>query len=62
MLNYLKKFKKLIIKSTLKPKVFLILFCLFFSTLAFAAALTVTWLSSHMGGIPTGQELRPCQF
>ncbi len=54
MLNYLKKFKKLIIKSTLKPKVFLILFCLFFSTLAFAAALTVTWLSSHMGGRPTG--------
>ena len=51
----MKKFKKLIIKGTLKPKVFLILFCLFFSSVALAAALTVTWLSSHMGGNPTGQ-------
>ena len=53
MLNYFKKLKKLIIKSTLKPKVFLILFCLFFSSLAFAAALTVTWLD---GRIPPGNS------
>ena len=51
----MKKFKKLIIKSTLKPKVFLVLFSLFFSSLALAAALTVTWLSSHLGGNPSGQ-------
>ena len=48
----MKKFKKLIIKSTLKPKVFLILFCLFFSSVCLAAALTATWLSRHMGGNP----------
>ena len=38
----IKKIKKLIIKGVLKPKVFFILFGLFFSSLAFAAALTVT--------------------
>ena len=48
----MKKFKRLIFKSTLKPKIFLILFCLFFSSVSLAAALTVTWLSSHMGGNP----------
>ena len=41
--------------GVLKPKIFIILFCLFFSSLAFAAALSVTWLSSHMGGNPTGK-------
>ena len=48
--SYLKKFKRLILISTLKPKAFLILFALFFSSLAFAATLTVTLLD---GRIPT---------
>ncbi|WP_415308080.1 autotransporter outer membrane beta-barrel domain-containing protein [Candidatus Pelagibacter sp. Uisw_099_02] len=53
MLNFffLRKNKELIIKSVLKPKVFLILFSLFFSSLALAAALTVTWVD---GRIPSG--------
>jgi len=36
MLNLIKKSKKLIIKNSLKPKVFLVLFSLFFSSLALA--------------------------
>ena len=42
MLKQFKKFKRLILTRTLKPKAFLILFALFFSSLAFAATLTVT--------------------
>lgn len=52
MLNFIKKTKKLIIRNSLKPKVFLVLFSLFFSSLAFAAALTVTWLYSKQPGNP----------
>ena len=55
MVIIIKKTKKLIIKNSIKPKVFLVLFSLFFSSLALAAALTVTWLSSHMGNRPLGQ-------
>ena len=43
MLNLIKKSKKLIIKGVLKPKVFLVLFSLFFSSLSLAAPLSVTW-------------------
>ncbi len=46
--SYLKKFKRLILISTLKPKAFLILFALFFSSLAFAATLTVTLLDGRI--------------
>ena len=52
MVIFNKKTKKLIIKNSLKPKVFLVLFSLFFSSLAFAAALTVTWLYSKQPGNP----------
>ena len=45
------KNKLLTIKGVLKPKVFLVLFSLFFSSLALAAALTVTWVD---GRIPSG--------
>ena len=48
MLKQFKKFKRLILKSTLKTKSFLILFALFFSSLAFAASLTVTWLDGRI--------------
>ena len=48
MLKQFKKFKRLILISTLKPKAFLILFALFFSSLAFAASLTVTWLDGRI--------------
>ena len=48
---FLRKNKELIIKGVLKPKVFLVLFSLFFSSLALAAALTVTWVD---GRIPSG--------
>jgi len=53
MLNLIKKSKKLIIKGVLKPKVFLILFSLFFSSLSLAAPLSVTWKG---GLIPGGNE------
>ena len=43
MLKQFKKFERLILTSALKPKAFLILFSLFFSSLAFAAALIVTF-------------------
>ena len=43
MLKQSKKFERLILTSALKPKAFLILFSLFFSSLAFAAALIVTF-------------------
>ena len=48
MFKQFKKFKRLILLSTLKPKAFLILFALFFSSLAFAASLTVTWLDGRI--------------
>ncbi len=48
MLKQFKKFKRLILKSTLKPKAFLILFALFFSSLAFAATLTVTLIDGRI--------------
>ena len=51
MLEQFKKFKKLILIGTFKPKAFLILFALFFSTFAFAATLTVKWTDSR---IPLG--------
>jgi len=51
MLKQSKKFERLILTSALKPKAFLILFSLFFSTFAFAAALTVKWVD---GRIPLG--------
>ena len=53
MLNLIKKSKRLIIKGALKPKVFLVLFSLFFSSLALAAPLSVTWKG---GLIPGGNE------
>ena len=53
MLNLIKKSKRLIIKGALKPKVFLILFSLFFSSLALAAPLSVTWKGAL---IPGGNE------
>ncbi len=52
MLKKFKKFKRLILTSTLKPKAFLILFVLFFSTLVYAASTTVTWID---GRIPPGK-------
>ena len=52
MLKQFKKFKRLILTSTLKPKAFLILFVLFFSTLVYAASTTVTWID---GRIPPGK-------
>ena len=48
MLKQFKKFKRLILKSTLKTKSFLILFALFFSSLAFAATLTVTRIDGRI--------------
>ena len=50
----LKKILRSVLKGSLKTNAFLISFGIFFSTLTFAAALTVTWLSSHMGPKPTG--------
>ena len=50
MLNFIKKTKKLIIKNSLKPKVFLVLFSLFFSSLALAAPLSVTWKGALIPG------------
>ena len=44
----IKKIKKLIIKGVLKPKVFLILYGLFFSSLAYTATLTHTWLDGRI--------------
>ena len=49
----IKKIKRKILKGVLNPKIFLILFGLFFSSLAFAAALTVTW---EYGKIPGGNN------
>ena len=46
MLEQFKKFKKLILIGTFKPKAFLILFALLFSTFAFATTLTVKWIDS----------------
>ena len=53
----LKKIFKSLLKGSLKTKAFLISFGIFFSTLAFAAALSVTWLSRHMGGNPNSVGL-----
>ena len=43
-----KKFYRDLKFGVLKPKIFIILFCLFFSSLAFAAALSVTWLDGRI--------------
>ena len=51
-----KKIKRLTLKNVLKPKTFLILISLFFSSLAFAAALSVKWLD---GRIPLHNS--PCK-
>ena len=48
MLEQFKKFKRLILISTLKPKIFLISLALFFSSLAYAASLTVTFLDGRI--------------
>ena len=48
----LKKILKSLLKDSLKKKIFLISFGIFFSTLSFAAALTVTWLSRHLPANP----------
>ena len=53
----LKKIFKSFLKGSFKTKAFLISFGIFFSTLAFAAALSVTWLSRHMGGNPNSVGL-----
>ncbi|MDA9597588.1 autotransporter outer membrane beta-barrel domain-containing protein [Candidatus Pelagibacter sp.] len=52
MLNFFffRKNEELIIKGILKPKVFLVLFSLFFSSLALAAALSVTWKGALIPG------------
>ena len=47
---FFRKNKELIIKGVLKPKVFLVLFSLFFSSLALAAALSVTWKGALIPG------------
>ena len=47
---FFKKNKKLFIKGVLKPKVFLVLFSLFFSSLALAAPLSVTWKGALIPG------------
>ncbi len=46
----LKKILKSVLKGSLKTNVFLILLGIFFSTLAFAAALTVTWQAAIIPG------------
>ena len=48
-----KKILKSVLKGSVKTNVFLILLGIFFSTLAFAAALTVTW---EAGKIPGGNN------
>jgi len=48
--NFFWKNKLLTIKGVLKPKVFLVLFSLFFSSLALAAALSVTWKGALIPG------------
>ena len=53
----LKRIFKSFLNGSLKTNAFLISFGIFFSTLAFAAALSVTWLSRHMGGNPTSKGL-----
>ena len=45
-----KKILKSVLKGSLKTNVFLILLGIFFSTLAFAAALTVTWEAAIIPG------------
>ena len=50
----LKRIFKSFLNGSLKTNAFLISFGIFFSTLAFAAALTVTWVSRHMGPLPAG--------
>ena len=49
-----KKILKSVLKGSLKTNVFLILLGIFFSTLAFAAALTITW---EAGKIPGGNNI-----
>ena len=44
------KIKQSVFKGVIKPKIFLILFAFIFSSLAFAATLTVTWLDGRIPG------------
>ena len=46
----LKKIFKYLKFAVLKPKIFIILFVLFFSTLAIAATLSVTWKGALIPG------------
>ena len=46
----LNKIRQSIFKGVIKPKIFLILFAFIFSSLAFAATLTVTWLDGRIPG------------
>ena len=60
MLNLIKKSKKLIIKGALKLKVFLVLFSLFFSSLALAEPTFIANLDiSSDEGVPTGITFKP---
>ena len=47
MKNFNKKMQR-VFKGVIKPKIFLILFAFLFSSLAFAASLTVTWLDGRI--------------
>ena len=44
------KIRQSVFKGVIKPKIFLILFAFIFSSLAFAATLTVTWLDGRIPG------------
>ena len=46
----LNKIKQSIFKGVIKPKIFLILFAFIFSSLAFAATLTVTFVDGRIPG------------
>ena len=59
MLNLIKKSKKLIIKGALKLKVFLVLFSLFFSSLALAEPTFIADIDSSREGTPTGITFKP---
>ena len=59
MLNLIKKSKKLIIKGALKLNVFLVLFSLFFSSLALAEPTFIADIDSSAEGTPTGITFKP---
>ena len=59
MLNLIKKTKKLIIKNSLKTKVFLVLFSLFFSSLSLAEPTFIADIDSSAEGTPTGITFKP---